>query len=355
MHGVLQACFGQSVLAIRNANKQFLIESIAAVGGRSASALAVGSQASSKQDSSVESILASASDVEEPNAASLVHFHSATSNDDIVTVAGQCGAKLTGQELRRLKEAFSASAYPAVPKDDLLYPPGVIEDIQMQVIRRHNLSMPCKHNQRVYGTVYAHNEDRAWVDVGHSALAIFKRTVRINATPTCITHQFHHTVAAEFHQLMCVQELMVSNLAPPKDTPVEPREHAHDIRVGDRFIFRIQELKCPLGSVWLEPQNRSRSDMQAAVWEELKRHHTTGEPVGGRILNDINGGLAVGIAGVVALLPWDAVRQHSAGREMCRKLGSLQPFVVTSLNAKYRECFLRFPATEQRRRFDRHG
>lgn len=286
MHGVLQACFGQSVLAIRNANKQFLIESIAAVGGRSASALAVGSQASSKQDSSVESILASASDVEEPNAASLVHFHSATSNDDIVTVAGQCGAKLTGQELRRLKEAFSASAYPAVPKDDLLYPPGVIEDIQMQVIRRHNLSMPCKHNQRVYGTVYAHNEDRAWVDVGHSALAIFKRT-----------------------------ELMVSNLAPPKDTPVEPREHAHDIRVGDRFIFRIQELKCPLGSVWLEPQNRSRSDMQAAVWEELKRHHTTGEPVGGRILNDINGGLAVGIAGVVALLPWDAVRQHSAGRD----------------------------------------
>lgn len=155
--------------------------------------------------------------------------------------------------------------------------------------------------------------------------------------------------------LECFQELLVTDLAPPKDTTVSTRENAHDIKVGDRFVFRIQELKCPLGSVWLEPQRRTRSGMQAAVWEELKRHHSSGEPVGGRILNDVNGGLAVGIAGVVALLPWDAVRHHSAGQELCKKLGALQPFVVTSLNTKYRECFLRFPATDQRRRFDRYS
>lgn len=146
---------------------------------------------------------------------------------------------------------------------------------------------------------------------------------------------------------------MVSDLATPKDTKVEPRQHAHDIRVGDRFIFRIQELKCPLGSIWLEPHRRSKQDLEAAVWEELKRHHTTNEPVSGRILNDVNGGFAVGIAGVVAMLPWDAVRQHGAGRELCKRLGSLQPFIVSNMNVKYRECFLRFPRSQQRRRFDR--
>lgn len=353
MHSLRRACFEQSAFALKNVDKQLSVASFGAFGRRAASAVATGSNAGANQEFSLESILASASDAEEPNAASLVHLYSATNDDDIVTVAGQCGAKLTGQELRRLKDSFTAAAYPAVPMKDLLYPPGAVEDMQMQVIRRHNLSMPCKHNQRIYGTVYAHNQQRAWVDVGHSALAIFKRSV---CTRFCLpTNRFSSQCFVCSTESAGIQELLVSNLSPPRDTPVEPRQHAHDIRVGDRFIFRIQELKCPLGSVWLEPQRRSTTDMQAAVWEELKRHHASGEAVGGRILNDAIGGLAVGIAGVVALLPWDAVRQHSAGRELCKKLGALQPFIVTSLNAKYRECFLRFPATEQRRRFDRRG
>ena len=354
MHWLARACVGDSLCALRHAAQQLLDGHIVACGSKTLSALAASGRLAGKPDaSSIEAVLGSATDMGEPNAASLLSLYSTTHDDNVITVAGQCGANLAGQELRRLKQSFSTS-YPEVPQDDLLYPPGVLEDTQMQVIRRHNISMPCKHNQRIYGTVYAYNEDRAWVDVGHSSLAIFNRSVRAGTVTSVLMCPLSVTMPWVKHA-GCLQELLVTNLAPPKDTPVQAREHANDIRIGDRFVFRIQELKCPLGSVWLEPQRRTRAGVQAAVWEELKRHHASGDPVGGRILNDVNGGLAVGIAGVVALLPWNAVRQHSAGQELCKKLGALQPFVVTSMNPKYRECFVRFPATEQRRRFDRHS
>lgn len=177
MYWLLRACVEQSACAIKNIDKQNFVSCFGAIGRRASSALATSSNAGAGQESSIESILASASDAQEPNAASLVHLYSAANDDDVVTVAAQCGARLTGQELRRLQESFTAASYPAVSMKHLLYPPGAVEDIQMQVIRRHNLSMPCKHNQRIYGTVYAHNQERAWVDVGHSALAIFKRSV----------------------------------------------------------------------------------------------------------------------------------------------------------------------------------
>lgn len=174
MQSLLRALAGKSALVIKSVDQKVVNVSY---GVRSISGIASESSSITGKDSSIDSILASATDAQEPNAATLMHLHSATTGEDIVTVAGQCGARLTGQELRRLKDSFSSLPYPKVPEKDLLYPPGVIEDTQMQVIRRHNISMPCKHNQRIYGTVYAKNEDRAWVDIGHSTLAIFKRSV----------------------------------------------------------------------------------------------------------------------------------------------------------------------------------
>lgn len=182
MHRLARACLGDSIAAIRCAKLQFCDGYLAACGSRAVSALAAGVKSTGKpDDSSMEAVLASATDTYEPNATSLMNLYSTTHDDDVITVATQCGANLAGQELRRLKDSFAA-AYPRVDPDDLLYPPGVLEDVQMQVVRRHNISMPCKHNQRIYGTVYAYNEERAWVDVGHSSLAIFKRSVRARVT-----------------------------------------------------------------------------------------------------------------------------------------------------------------------------
>jgi hypothetical protein len=121
----------------------------------------------------------------QPGAVDLNHLplamYSAAHKDDRTTIAIQAGTNICGPELKRFKDAFSTSAYPDLPPSDRMYPPGTMEDMQLEVLRRNNMSMPCKKNQRVYGTVYAVDKKRAWVDVGHSSLAVLGVQVRNSA------------------------------------------------------------------------------------------------------------------------------------------------------------------------------
>jgi ribosomal protein S1 len=130
--------------------------------------------------------------------------------------------------------------------------------------------------------------------------------------------------------------------------------HAHDIRLGDRFVFRIQELKTPLGGIWLEPERRRGPKLLAAVWAELQKHYEQQIPVGGRILNDLPAGYAVGIAGVVGVLPWSTVQEDGVDPQLCRKLGTLQPFLVQKCDAVRQDLQVRF-ATGRTRKMGRSG
>lgn len=121
-----------------------------------------------------------------------------------------------------------------------------------------------------------------------------------------------------------------------------PRSHAHDIRLGDRFMFRIQELKSPLGGIWIEPDRKDRAALTAAVWAELQRHYATQQPVGGRILNRSSKGWAVGIAGVVGNLHWNSIGTDEVDTELTQKLGTLQPFTIEKLDPRYNELSVRF-------------
>jgi ribosomal protein S1 len=139
-----------------------------------------------------------------------------------------------------------------------------------------------------------------------------------------------------------MQELFVKDLLLAPGKPRTPRLHAHDIRLGDRFVFRIQELKSPLGGIWLEPERTTRAAMKDAVWAELLKHYASQQPVGGRILNDSFKGFAVGIAGVVGLLQWSTIQEDAIDPKLCRKLGTLQPFLITKIDRKMNELVVRF-------------
>lgn len=52
--------------------------------------------------------------------------------------------------------------------------------------------------------------------------------------------------------------------------------------------------------------------MVLQVWEELKEHARAGTPVLGRVLNEVNGGHAVGIAGFVGFAPYSQILRSTA-------------------------------------------
>lgn len=142
-----------------------------------------------------------------------------------------------------------------------------------------------------------------------------------------------------------------------RDIVTEPgqkiqRLHAHDIRIGDCFVFRIQELKSPLGGIWLVPEKKDAEGLRAAVWAELQKHYQTQEPVGGRILNTVSKGFSVGIAGVVGLLHWDSIAQDSVDPKLTSKFGVLQPFHVYRIDPKINELEVRF-ATGHKKHLNR--
>jgi hypothetical protein len=101
----------------------------------------------------------------------------------LLTMGRAAGVNLAGQEYEQFLEAMQ-TPYPSVGHEESeggaskLYPAGTLEDLQMEMLRRCNITMPCKTNQLVYGTIYAVSKNRRWVDVGHSTLAMFNRKVR---------------------------------------------------------------------------------------------------------------------------------------------------------------------------------
>ena len=79
----------------------------------------------------------------------------------------------------------------------------------------------------------------------------------------------------------------------------------------------------------LEVQRYKTDAQLQAVLEELRAAHQSGRMVMGRVLNAVNGGYAVGIAGLVVFLP-----SSRASLNTVKKLGVLQPFFVLSIDER---------------------
>ena len=79
-------------------------------------------------------------------------------------------------------------------------------------------------------------------------------------------------------------------------------------RVGDAVEARVTWMNNPAGALDLEVKGLARRRSLERVWRELLKARDGGATVKGRILNAVNGGYAVGIAGMIAFLPARAYR-----------------------------------------------
>ena len=68
-----------------------------------------------------------------------------------------------------------------------------------------------------------------------------------------------------------------------------------------------------------------------AIWEQLAEAHKAGIPVKGRVLNELRGGYAVGLSGLVAFCPFTRCSVLTASR-----IGILQPFKIDRMTEERR-------------------
>ncbi len=98
------------------------------------------------------------------------------------------------------------------------------------------------------------------------------------------------------------------------------------LEVGEDVEFLVKSLRSPFGEPFLIPRGAMAEAQKVLVWKELKAIMDRGGLVQGRVLNSINGGYAVGIAGYVGFLP--GVRIPSSGLT----IGKLHPFRIAIMN-----------------------
>ena len=80
-------------------------------------------------------------------------------------------------------------------------------------------------------------------------------------------------------------------------------ELPENVAVGDVVEAKVTWMNNPTGHLDLECRGLDARRGRERVWRELTRARDGGKTVRGRILNAVNGGYAVGIAGFIAFLP----------------------------------------------------
>ena len=81
-----------------------------------------------------------------------------------------------------------------------------------------------------------------------------------------------------------------------------------EVAIGDVVEARVKWMNNPMGELDLEVKGLRAERERESIWRELISARDSGSVVKGRLLNAVNGGYAVGIAGVIAFLPMRAYR-----------------------------------------------
>lgn len=118
----------------------------------------------------------------------------------------------------------------------------------------------------------------------------------------------------------------------PGDTPRKPGE----VRVGDIVQVFLESMETPEGDMLVSGQQAAQERRFRAVWKELEERMERKLPVKGRVLNQLTGGYAVGVAGLVCFLPAAACHPFTASR-----IGKLQEFLITGMNKGRNNVVLR--------------
>ena len=81
-----------------------------------------------------------------------------------------------------------------------------------------------------------------------------------------------------------------------------------EVAIGDVVEARVKWMNNPMGELDLEVKGLRAERERESIWRELISARDSGSVVKGRLLNAVNGGYAVGIAGLIAFLPMRAYR-----------------------------------------------
>ena len=184
--------------------------------------------------------------------------------------------------------------------------PGSVsgEDIFLQLYRRHNSSLTQLQGQVIGARVFKTDKRFVYLDTGFKKPSKFAK-----------------------------KQLHLSQLLSSRDGGL--RTSPDDFRVGDVLRFVVEELETPYGDMQLAVDQPFVKDRTARIWDLLKEAMQTNQPVMGRVLNAVNGGYSVGVAGIVAFCPYSSISFVTASR-----IGVLQPFHVYSMNEAKRNMLL---------------
>jgi len=113
--------------------------------------------------------------------------------------------------------------------------------------------------------------------------------------------------------------------------------------VGDEMRLLVRYIENPMGEMDLSNEEREEAERADLVWREIKKIHHDGGIVKGRVLNTVNGGYAVGIAGVIAFLPNQATRSYEGSTRP--PVGELLPFKIMAITESTKNAVLQGPTS----------
>lgn len=121
----------------------------------------------------------------------------------------------------------------------------------------------------------------------------------------------------------CRSEVQLSSVV--ETTSGVERTGPNDIHVGDVLHVTLETTETPFGDPAVSIDMPKGPDRYEQTLEQLQHAYDNGEQIMGRILNSLNGGYAVGVAGLVAFCPFRMCTLQTASH-----LGILQPFIINS-------------------------
>ena len=178
--------------------------------------------------------------------------------------------------------------------------------------------MPLVPGQLLKGSVIRVDRRTVWVDVGLAKHAkFFRQECSCQVMILILQRVLTKPCFCVFHR----SQVQLSSVV--ETTSDAERTGPNDVHVGDVLHVTLETTETPFGDPAVSIDLPGGEDRHEQILKELQRAFDKGDEVMGRILNTMNGGYAVGVAGLVGFCPFRLCTLQTASR-----VGVLQPFII---------------------------
>lgn len=110
-----------------------------------------------------------------------------------------------------------------------------------------------------------------------------------------------------------------------------PKEFVDKLKIGNSIQFMIEQLETHDGEIVLNYEKAQKEIKEKNIWNIIKKNR---EHINGVVLNHVDGGYSVGLAGIVAFLPKDQVLPLKYKRKNKSPfVGSVKTFYVLNVSS----------------------